>query len=73
MTWNFTVRCNIELTGDIEADSREEAENILDRITTELTVDGNGVVFNIPSEVEYLDIEPDDTEVYGLFSADEDE
>ena len=73
MTWNFTVRCNIELTGDIEADSREEAENILDRITAELTVDGNGVVFNIPSEVEYLDIEPDDTEVYGLFSADEDE
>lgn len=73
MIYTFTAWQKVEVKGDIEADSEEDARRKIEEIYAATDVTGEGILFDNVGDVENLEIEPDgDIEIFDLY-ADESE
>ena len=74
MTYTFTIKHTIEITGEVEADSRTQAEGIIENILANDGKEPNSIVFTQPSGVDYMDIEPENLpDVFEIYNNDDDD
>ena len=74
MTYTFTIKHTIEITGEVEADSRTQAEGIVENILANDGKEPNSIVFTQPSEVDYMEIEPENlSDVFEIYNNDDDD
>ena len=74
MTYTFTIKHTIEITGEVEADSRTQAEGIVENILANDGKEPNSIVFTQPSAVDYMEIEPENLpDVFEIYNNDDDD
>ena len=59
MIYHFTATQVVEITGEVEADSREEAMAIIENIQANPNQKGEGIVFSNFEKIDYFDVNTD--------------